>query len=166
MLDKKEFTRRRRQLMRAMGANSIAILPAAAVRYRNRDAEYPFRQDSDFYYLTGFSEPEAVAVVVPEREYGEYVLFCRERDPLMETWHGRRAGPDGVLERYGADDAFPITDIDDILPGLIENKERVFYSMGYSPEFDQRLMGESHPRPGTRRKSRTHGVRGPGACAA
>jgi len=128
-------------LMHAMGANDIAILPAAPVRYRNRDAEYPFRQDSDFYYLTGFVEPEAVAVIVPEREYGEYILFCRERDPLMETWHGRRAGPDGVREQYGADDAFPITDIDDILPGLIENKERVYYSMGYSPEFDQRVMG-------------------------
>jgi Xaa-Pro aminopeptidase len=141
MLDKKEFARRRRQLMHTMGPNAIAVLSAAAVRYRNRDSEYPFRQDSDFYYLTGFTEPEAVAVVVPEREFGEYILFCRERDPLMETWHGRRAGPEGVRDRYGADDAFPITDIDDILPGLIENKERVYYSMGYSPEFDQRVMG-------------------------
>ncbi len=141
MLDNKEFARRRRHLMHAMGANAIAILPAAAISYRNRDAEYPFRQDSDFYYLTGFSEPEAVAVIVPEREHGEYILFCRERDPLMEVWHGRRAGPDGVRDRNGADDAFPITDIDDILPGLLENKERVYYSMGYSPEFDQRVMG-------------------------
>jgi Xaa-Pro aminopeptidase len=141
VLDNKEFAKRRRQLMHAMEANSIAILPAAPVRYRNRDSEYPFRQDSDFYYLTGFTEPEAVAVLVPEREYGEYILFCRERDPLMETWHGRRAGPDGARELYGADDAFPVTDIDDILPGLIENRERVYYSMGYSPEFDQRVMG-------------------------
>jgi Xaa-Pro aminopeptidase len=141
VLDKKEFAKRRRQLMHTMDANAIAILPAAAIHYRNRDAEYPFRQDSDFYYLTGFTEPEAVAVLVPEREYGEYILFCRERDPLMEVWAGRRAGPEGVREHHGADDAFPITDIDDILPGLIENKERVYYSMGYSPEFDQRLMG-------------------------
>ena len=140
MLDEKEFARRRRQLMRIMGGDAIAILPAAAVRYRNRDSEYPFRQDSDFYYLTGFAEPEAVAVLVPEREHGEYILFCRERDPVMEVWHGRRAGPEGARDRHGADDAFPIADIDDILPGLIENKERVYYGMGYSPEFDQRVM--------------------------
>jgi Xaa-Pro aminopeptidase len=141
VLDNKEFAKRRRQLMRIMGADTIAILPAAAVRYRNRDAEYPFRQDSDFFYLSGFTEPEAVAVLVPHRHHGEYIVFCRERDPMMETWHGRRAGPEGVRARYGADDAFPIADIDDILPGLIENKERIYYSMGYSPEFDQRVMG-------------------------
>jgi Xaa-Pro aminopeptidase len=141
VLDNKEYARRRRQLMRIMGADTIAILPAAAVRYRNRDAEYPFRQDSDFYYLTGFGEPEAVAVLVPERVHGEYILFCRERDPLMETWNGRRAGPEGAQRDYGADDAFPVTDIDDILPGLMENKARIYYSMGYSPEFDQRVMG-------------------------
>ncbi len=141
MLDKKEFAKRRRQLMRIMGADTIAILPAAGLRYRNRDAEYPFRQDSDFYYLTGFSEPEAVAVLVPHRAHGEYIVFCRERDPAMEIWHGRRAGPEGAQQHYGADDAFPVADIDDILPGLIENKERIYYSMGYSPEFDQRVMG-------------------------
>jgi len=141
VLDNKEFAKRRRQLMRIMGADTIAILPAAAVCYRNRDAEYPFRQDSDFYYLTGFGEPEAVAVLVPHRAHGEYILFCRERDPAMEIWHGRRAGTEGARERYGADDAFPFTDIDDILPGLIENKERIYYSMGYSPEFDQQVMG-------------------------
>ncbi len=141
MLEKKEFAKRRRQLMHSMEDNAIAILPAAPVRYRNRDSEFPYRQDSDFYYLTGFGEPEAVAAIIPGREFGEYILFCRERDPLMETWNGRRAGPEGAREHYGADDAFPITDIDDILPGLIENKERVYYSMGYSPEFDQRVMG-------------------------
>ncbi len=141
MLDNKEFAKRRRQLMRIMGADTIAILPAATVRYRNRDAEYPYRQDSDFYYLTGFREPEAVAVLVPNRAHGEYILFCRERDPEMETWHGRRAGTDGAREIYDADDAFPFSDIDDILPGLIENKERIYYSMGYSPEFDQQVMG-------------------------
>ena len=141
MLDRKEFAKRRRLLMQSMGDNSIAILPAAYVRYRNRDAEYPFRQESDFYYLTGFSEPDAVAVIVPNREYGEYILFCRDRDPVMEVWHGRRAGPEGARDQFGADDAFPVTDIDDILPGLIENNERVYYSMGYSPDFDQRVMG-------------------------
>lgn len=139
-MSKNEFARRRRQLMRMMDSDAIAILPAAPVRVRNRDVDYPYRPDSDFYYLTGFPEPEAVAVLVPGRPHGEYILFCRERDPEMETWHGRRAGLEGACERYGADDAFPIGDIDDILPGLLENRERVFCTMGCNAAFDKQLM--------------------------
>lgn len=135
-----EFARRRRQLMRMMDSDAIGILPAAPVRVRNRDVDYPYRPDSDFYYLTGFPEPEAVAVLVPGRAHGEYILFCRERDPEMETWHGRRAGLEGACEIYGADDAFPIGDIDDILPGLLENRERVFCTMGCNAVFDKQLM--------------------------
>jgi Xaa-Pro aminopeptidase len=136
-----EFARRRRQLARLMGRNSIAILPAAPVRIRNNDVEYPYRQDSDFYYLTGFPEPEAVAVLVPGREAAEYILFVRDRDPHKETWEGRRAGPQGAVQRHGADDAFPIGDLDEILPGLMENRERVYYAMGTHPEFDQKVLG-------------------------
>lgn len=139
-MKKTEYARRRRQLMRMMGDDSIAILPAAPERVRNRDVIYPYRPDSDFHYLTGFSEPEAVAVLVPGRGHGEYVLFCRERDAEMETWHGRRAGLEGACEIYGADDAFPISDIDDILPGMLENRERVFYTMGCNAVFDKQLM--------------------------
>jgi Xaa-Pro aminopeptidase len=135
-----EFARRRKQLMRMMGQDAIAILPTAPEQMRNRDVEYPYRCDSDFYYLTGFAEPEAVAVLVPGRPQGEFILFCRERDPLMETWYGRRAGTEGAVAQYGADDAFPITDIDEILPGLLESRERVFYTMGASPEFDTRVI--------------------------
>ncbi len=135
-----EFARRRKQLMRMVGQDAIAILPTAPERLRNRDVEYPYRCDSDFYYLTGFAEPEAVAVLVPGRPQGEYILFCRERDPLMETWNGRRAGTEGAVERFGADDAFPIDDIDEILPGLLESRERVFYTMGASAEFDTRVI--------------------------
>ncbi|HSP01553.1 MAG TPA: Xaa-Pro aminopeptidase [Thioalkalivibrio sp.] len=137
----KEFARRRRQLMRAMGHGCIAVIPSAPVRVRNHDVEYPYRQDSDFLYLTGFTEPGAVAVLVPGRPQGEYVLFCRERDPVMETWHGRRAGQEGAVDRYGADDSFPITDVDDILPGLLEDRERVYATLGRDQEFDQKLMG-------------------------
>ena len=137
----KEFTRRRKRLMQMMDKDSVAILPAAPIRMRNRDVEYPYRPDSDFFYLTGFSEPEAVMVLVPGREHGEYILFCRENDPVMETWNGPRAGQDGAMEQYGADDSFPIDDIDDILPGLLENKSRVFYTMGIHKDFDQRLIG-------------------------
>ena len=136
-----EFVKRRKQLMQMMGDSAVAILPAAPIRMRNRDVEYYYRPDSDFYYLTGFPEPEAVAVVVPGREHGEYILFCRENDPEMETWNGPRAGQDGAIADYKADDSFPIDDIDDILPGLLENKERVFYTMGTHPDFDQRLIG-------------------------
>jgi Xaa-Pro aminopeptidase len=140
-LDRKEFARRRRTLMRQMDENSIAILHTAPVRTRNRDVEFPYRPDSDFFYLTGFPEPEAFMVLVPGRAEGEYILFCRERDPEKEVWHGYRAGLEGACEIYGADDAFPIGDIDDIVPGLLENRDRVFYAMGVYPEVDQKVMG-------------------------
>ena len=126
--------------MDMMGEGSIAIVPTAPVRPRNRDVEFPFRPDSNFYYLTGFAEPEAVAVLAPGREQGEFVMFCRERDPAAEQWHGARLGLEGACERHGADDAFPVGDMDDILPGLLEDKSRVYYAMGHFPEFDQRML--------------------------
>jgi len=140
-MKKTEFTRRRRQLMRIMGRDSIAILPGAPVRRRNGDVDYHYRQDSDFQYLTGFDEPEAVAVLVPGRPQGEYVLFVRDRDPARETWDGARAGPEGAVATHGADDAFPVDDIDDILPGLLERCASVYYTMGVHPDFDQRVIG-------------------------
>ena len=139
-LERKEFARRRKSLMRQMDENSVAILFTAPVRMRNRDVEYAFRPDSDFYYLTGFPEPEAVMVLVPGRPEGEYLLFVRERDLAKEVWNGRRAGLEGACADYGADDAFPIGDIDDIVPGLIENRDRVFYAMGVYPEVDQQVL--------------------------
>lgn len=139
-ITKKEFARRRKNLMVHMEPDSIAIVPAAGEKLRNRDADYPFRQDSDFYYLTGFAEPDAVLVLLPGRKLGEYILFCRDRDPAMELWNGYRAGPEGACADYGADDAFPISDIDDILPGLLEGRERVYYAMGRHAEFDRTVM--------------------------
>jgi Xaa-Pro aminopeptidase len=136
-----EFARRRRQLARIMGRDAIAIVPAARVTHRNSDVEHAYRQDSDFYYLTGFVEPEAVAVLVPGRAAAEYILFVRDRDPLRETWDGRRAGPEGAVARFAADDAFPIADLDEILPGLMENRERIYYAMGAQPEFDHKVVG-------------------------
>ena len=138
-MNSKEFARRRKQLMRMVGKGGIVILPAAPIRKRSRDTEYIFRQDSDFYYLTGFAEPDAVAVLVPGREQGEFVLFCRERDKKRELWDGARQGPEGVVANLGADDAFPIEDIDDILPGLMESCERVYYTMGMYADFDDRI---------------------------
>jgi Xaa-Pro aminopeptidase len=138
---KDEFDRRRRRLMKLMGRGAIAILPAVPEKTRNSDVLYHYRPDSDFFYLTGFPEPEAVAVLIPGRPHGEYVLFVRDRDPARETWDGRRAGPEGATRDFAADDAFPIGDIDDILPGLMENCSRVYYTMGLHPEFDQRVIG-------------------------
>ncbi|HEY9034812.1 MAG TPA: Xaa-Pro aminopeptidase [Pseudomonadales bacterium] len=140
-LDQQEFARRRKALMDDMLDNSIAIIPSAREVIRNHDAHYPFRQDSDFYYLTGFAEPDAVAVLIPGREHGQYILFCRDRDPARELWDGYRAGPEGACQAYLADDAFPIGDIDDILPGLLEGRDCVYYAMGRHKDFDAQVMG-------------------------
>ncbi len=133
--------RRRRQLMRMVGDEAILILPAAKEVVRSRDTHYPYRQDSDFWYLTGFGEPEAVLVLVPGRKHGEALLFCRERDPEREAWDGPRCGPEGAVETFGFDDAYPIGDLDDILPGLLEGRTRVYYHFGRDQEFDLKLIG-------------------------
>ena len=139
-MDRKEFARRRRQFMRMIGKEAIAILPSAPVRHRNGDIEYAYRQDSHFYYLTGFQEPDAVAVLAPGRPHAEYLLFVREHDALRESWDGPRAGTEGAVGQYGADDAFPIEDIDEILPGLMEQRSQIFYSMGTHLDFDPRIL--------------------------
>lgn len=138
-MDQAEFARRRKQLMRMMGEGSIAILPASPVRARSRDVNHCYRQDSDFYYLTGFAEPEAVAVLMPGRKGGEFILFCRERNAERELWDGLRAGTEGAVANFGADDAFPVDDVNDILPGMMEQAGRVFYTMGQYPEFDTQV---------------------------
>jgi Xaa-Pro aminopeptidase len=108
---------------------------------RNADAAWPYRQDSDFHYLTGFPEADAVLALLPGRAHGEAVLFCRERDPAHERWHGEVAGTERAVSAYGVDDAFPIEDIDDILPGMIEGRARVYCHFGREPDFDARLLG-------------------------
>ena len=139
-ISKQEFGRRRARLMEQMEPNSIAILPSSDEKVRSRDTHFLFRQDSDFAYLTGFPEPNAVMVLIPGREHGEYVLFCRDKDKEREIWDGYRAGPAGAIDEYNANDAFPIDDIDEILPGLIEGRERVYYAMGRHAEFDRHVM--------------------------
>ena len=128
--------------MRLMGSDSIAILPAAPVRQRNNDVEYNYRQDSDFYYLTGFSEPEAVAVLMPGRAAAEYVLFVRERNPRARDL-GRQARR---TRRRGRATTAPTTPFRSptstrSCPGLLEKRSRVFYTMGLIQEFDQRVVG-------------------------
>lgn len=135
-----EFISRRETLKDCVGDGNIAIIPSAATAIRNNDAEYRYRQDSDFYYITGFEEPESLAVFIPGRDQGEYILFCQEFDETRAVWTGHHAGLEGACRDFGADDAFPIDDLDDILPGMLENKARVYYPMGRDKSLDQNLM--------------------------
>ncbi len=139
-MNQSEFKKRRKQLMQRIGKGNIALISSAGVRVRNRDVDYPFRQDSDFYYLTGFNEPDALAVFIPGRAQGEYILFCREFDEKKALWEGAHAGLEGAITHFGADDSFPIDDIDDIVSGMLENKTKVFYPMGRDTDLDHSLQ--------------------------
>jgi len=126
--------------MKRIGKGNIAIIASAPLQVRNRDVHFPYRQDSDFYYLTGFNEADSLAVFIPGREQGEYILFCREFDETKALWEGIHAGLEGATKDYQADDAFPIDDLDEILPGMLENKAKVFYPMGKDSELDHKLL--------------------------
>ncbi len=139
MLTNATFQRRRRQLMKQLPTGSVAVIPGAGEMPRNNDVDYPFRQQSDFLYLTGFSEPDALLVLAPERDEGEAVLFCRPRDKAMEIWNGYRLGPEGVVSQLGLDQAFSIDDIDDTLPGLIDGRSQLYLPLAENPEFDARV---------------------------
>jgi Xaa-Pro aminopeptidase len=140
-IDPEEFARRRRQLMKMAGEDAVLLVAAAPERMRNADAAWPYRQDSDFHYLAGFPESDAVLALLPGRQHGEVVLFCRERDAERERWHGHAIGTEQAVAGYGMDDAFPIEDIDDILPGMIEGRARVYCHFGREPQFDAQLLG-------------------------
>ena len=140
-ISRQEFHRRRWRLMAMMEPGTIALIPAAQVAKRTRVTEYPFRQDSDFYYLTGFCEPDGVLVLTPDRPHGEVILFCAERDPQREQWDGEILGPERAIESLGLDDAFPVADMHDILPGLLEGRERIYVTLGENAPFDAQLMG-------------------------
>ncbi|HEX7325716.1 MAG TPA: aminopeptidase P N-terminal domain-containing protein [Rhodanobacteraceae bacterium] len=140
MIEPAEFARRRRELMRMAGTGAALVVAAAPQRMRNADAPWPYRQDSDFHYLTGFPEPDAVLALLPGRQRGEVVLFCREHDPVRERIDGARIGPEAAVARFGMDDAFPVEDIDDILPGMLEGRERLYCHFGREQEFDARLL--------------------------
>ena len=137
---KTRYRKRREQLMDAVGENGIVIVSAAAEKIRSRDTHFAYRQDSDLLYLTGLQEPDSVLVLVPGRKHGEVLLFCRERDPKREAWDGPRLGPEGAVDALDLDDAYPIADIDDILPGLIEGRSCIYAHYGRDSEFDARLM--------------------------
>ncbi|GIS18786.1 MAG: hypothetical protein CM15mP120_07020 [Pseudomonadota bacterium] len=134
-----EYQARRRQLMNAMEPGSIALIPGASMQRRNRDIDYAFRQDSDLLYLCGFEEPDALLVLVPGRSQGEVILFCRERTRGRNNGMAVSADPSGPL-RVRCGRCVPITDVDDILPGLLEGRRRIYQTMGEYPAFDQKLL--------------------------
>jgi Xaa-Pro aminopeptidase len=157
MISKSEFKQRRKSLMRAMKKHSVAVVASAGHPVRNHDTEHPFRQNSDFFYLTGFNEPESVIVLAPGRKQGEYLVFCREHDEKLAVWVGRNAGLDGARETYRADEAFPIAELPKVLPELLENRERVYFPIGADANLDGTVMSAVAD---IRRRSRT-GVRAP-----
>ena len=126
--------------MAMMQGNSIAVIAAAPEKIRSKDTHYPYKQSTNLSYLSGFPEPQSVMLLIPGRSQGEVVFFCRDKDLLRETWDGYRQGPAGAVQNFGADDAFPIDDIDDILPGMLEGRDRVYYGIGKDAEFDKHLM--------------------------
>ncbi len=138
-MNKDLFIRRRRGVMQLMG-DGIAIIPTNNEQHRNGDAYFRFRPDSDFHYLTNFNEPEAVAVLIPNREEGEYILFCRDRDPLREQWDGKRVGVENAVKEYDADEAYSIDQLEEVLPKLLENKSKVFTLTGRHPDFDMSII--------------------------
>jgi Xaa-Pro aminopeptidase len=153
MIKQKEYSRRRRQLMRMAGEDSIIILLAAPARIRNNDAYYPYRQDSDFLYLTGFREHDAMLVMIPEGKEGQCMLFCRSRDPEREMWDGAMVGLDAAVSEYGMDQAFDFSEVDKRLPDLLHDRERIYYDLGRTPMFDQRLIGWLNEFRGKARKT-------------
>jgi Xaa-Pro aminopeptidase len=133
------FKERRRRFMAEIGA-AAAILPSAPVAVRSNDVEFVYRQDNDFYYLTGFAEPESLALFAPGHKDGEFVMFVRPRDRERETWTGRRAGIEGAMLEYGADKAYVVDEIDRVLPRYLEGVERVYYPLGNNERMNSRVL--------------------------
>ncbi|WP_171255345.1 Xaa-Pro aminopeptidase [Acinetobacter sp. SFB] len=141
-LTQADFQERRDRLAEEMGPHSIAIIATSPVAMRNRDADYKFRADSSFFYLTGFAEPEAVAVIETFESIDEgytYSLFCRERDREMEIWNGYRAGVEGAVDDYEADEAYAIDLLDEEIIEKLLSKQKLFYRIGQQADFDGRV---------------------------
>jgi Xaa-Pro aminopeptidase len=139
-MDQQIFANRRQRFLRQMQAGSIAIFAAAPVHIRNGDVEYEYRQDSDFYYLTGFEEPESLCLLMPGHPKYEYVLFVRQRDREKETWTGRRAGVEGAIQTYRAEMSHPISKLDEILPEFLQNATALYYQLNKHKELDNKIL--------------------------
>ena len=139
MANIKEFEQRRQALLTSMG-EGMAIIPTANEVIRNRDSHYPYRFDSHFYYLTGFKEPESILILIAGKE-SKSILFCRDKDMEREIWDGFRFGPAAAKEQYGFDETYSIAQLDDILPKLMGNQAKLFYSLGADCHWDLKVTG-------------------------
>ena len=140
------------EFMRRMDKNSVAIIPAAREAVRSHDTHYRYRQNSDFFYLTGFEEPEAIAVIAPGKEK-KFTMFVRPRDLEQEIWNGYRSGVEGAIKDYSADEAFPISEFDERLPEIMDGPEVLYYAFGHtSPEMDQKIIRQLTSMRETNRK--------------
>ena len=157
-IDSREYSRRRAALIEGLQPGGIALLAAAPERVRSRDVHHAYRQDSDFFYLTGFAESRALLALVPGREEGEVVLFCQPKDPQKELWEGKLLGPEAAVESLGVDQAYPVGEIDKIVPELMAGRERIHYRIGLDADFDEKVMGWVR---GAREQAR-HGGPAPG----
>tara|TARA_B110000459_G_scaffold40444_1_gene43730 strand:- start:958 stop:2262 length:1305 start_codon:yes stop_codon:yes gene_type:complete len=123
------FSERRDLLADKVLEDSAIIVSAASVKSRISDTEYSYRQDSNFYYLSGYEEPESLILIRPNQDKERFIIFCRDRDPLREQWDGFRTGQEGVIQDYGADAAYSINSIDEIMPKLLEGAKNIYFSM-------------------------------------
>ncbi len=139
MKDITPFSRRRTQLLQQM-KTGVAVIPTAPEAVRNRDSHYQYRFDSYFYYLTGFTEPESVLVLIAG-EKSKSVLFCRDKDLEREIWDGFRYGPEGAKEAFGVDEAYSISRLDELVPQLLANQPRLHYALGADTQWDLRVTG-------------------------
>jgi Xaa-Pro aminopeptidase len=161
-VDRKIYADRRVRLAQAMECG-VAVIPTAPERIRNRDTHFPYRFDSHFYHLTGFTEPEAALVIIAG-EAPRALLFCRERNEERETWDGFRYGPEGAREHFGFDEAYPIGTLDEKVAQLLENRPALYYPVGADPEWDARAMRwlnavRAKARTGVAAPERVHDVR-------
>jgi len=134
-----EFTQRRENFMAQMPENSVAVIKASGEVTRSNDTEYAFCQNKNFYYLTGFNEPDALLVLVKEKKNKAY-LFCRDKDPMAEVWHGRRIGAERAKIDYGFDDCFILDDVDNLLPEFLKNKAQLLYCQGENQVLDLQVL--------------------------
>lgn len=141
MIKTTEYIKRRKQLMKIAGKHSITLLGSRPQLLRNGDVFHAYRQDSDFYYLSGFNEPDAVLVLVPSQTGHQQILFCREADPKKMIWDGPMVGTQSAVDDFGFDAAYDIKEIDRRLPLLIQACEKICFKIGDNDEFDQRLAG-------------------------
>ncbi len=141
MIKQKEYARRRHELMGIAGDGAVIIAHSAVHKIRNNDVHYPYRQDSDFMYLSGFSEPDAMLVLLPDGKDGQSILFCREKDSTREMWDGSMTGVAVAAERFGFDEAFPISEMATRLPRLMRGRDRVYHDLGKDTDFDHQLIG-------------------------